>query len=68
MDIQKSIMDIHKCIMDIHKEGINTKTAPHMHGVLVRKIKNKRLGYKNDSEMKTKMIVLGVNKMELKAD
>ena len=39
-----------------------------MHGVLVRKIKNKRLRLKNDCEMKIKMIVLGVNKIELKAD
>ena len=36
--------------------------------MLVRKIKNKRLRLKNDSEMKIKMIVLDVNKMELKAD
>ena len=40
----------------------------HAHGVLVRMIKNKRFRYKNDSEMKIKMIVLDVNKMELRAD
>ena len=36
--------------------------------MLVRKIKNSEVKVKNDSEMKIKMIVLGVNKMELKAD
>ena len=36
--------------------------------MLVRKIKNSEVKVKNDSEMKIKMIVLRVNKMELKAD
>ena len=36
--------------------------------MLVRKIKNSEVKVKNDSEMKIKTIVLGVNKMELKAD